>query len=239
MATNGPQFNRIEYLDPKAIPYVTYGLITISSLVFLYEILLAGAEFSANSQELTGFFHRWGFISSHLTTHIFSGYSPQQHHTIGSYSFLPGIITIFSSMFIHAGWMHFAGNILFLWVLGDNVEGRLGHLKFFAFYFLAGVSGTLLHSVFNLDSGSPLIGASGAIYGIAGAYVVMFTRNIVPIIIWFIFPNIQGLGFSDSVAGNISYLAHAGGFVFGLVATVYFSLVTRTPIFFTRPRGDD
>ena len=144
MNNNVPQFNRSEYSDQKAIPYVTFGLITITSLVFLYEILLAGAKFSTNSHELVQFFYRWGFISSHLTTHFFSGYSPLQHHPIGSSASLPGIITIISSMFIHAGWMHFAGNILFLWVLGDNVEAQLGHLKFCAFYFLAGVAGALL-----------------------------------------------------------------------------------------------
>ena len=237
MPTNGSPFTNAIYKNRKTIPYVTFGLIAICSSVFLYEISLAGIGFSTTPPDLIKFFYRWGFIPSHLNTNVFSGYQPLQNHAIVSSTFPPTAITMFSSMFVHAGWMHFSGNILFLWVLGDNVEDRLGHLKFLAFYLLTGSAGTLLHSVFDLESAIPLIGASGAIYGIAGAYVVMFTRNLVPIIIWFIFPNIQGLGFSDSINGNISYLAHTGGFAFGVVATISYQVATGGHLFFGRPKS--
>ena len=211
-------------MERRGTPYVTYGLIGLSALVFLYEISLAGVDLSSNRLELTRFFHQWGLIPSELS-HLFSSSEDSfRRDVLGISSPIPTWGTAFSSMFIHAGWMHLLGNMLFLWVLGDNVEGRFGHGKFLVFYLVAGLAAVGLHTAVNFDSETPVVGASGAIYGVAGAYLVLYPRNLLPIVIWFVFPNVQGLGFSSTVGGGVAYLAHVGGFVFGILVTGGFKL---------------
>lgn len=146
-------------------------------------------------------------------------------------------LTLFTSMFLHAGWLHLGGNMLFLWIFGDNVEHRFGHLWFLLFYLVSGVIGALAHIFTDPDSVIPMVGASGAIAGVMGAYLMLFPRNRVNAIIflfWFItLPAwaVIGLwaivqivsGFNDltspwkSDVGGVAYLAHVGGLVAGVL----------------------
>jgi membrane associated rhomboid family serine protease len=141
-------------------------------------------------------------------------------------------------MFMHAGLLHIAGNMLFLWVFGDNVEHRAGRALFLVAYLAMGLVGSLAQILTDPDSRIPTLGASGAISGILGAYIVLFPRNRVTVIlfrfpaqvpaivaigIWIVFQLISGLGASvvtDESAGGVAYLAHIGGFAAGLVAGI-------------------
>lgn len=159
------------------------------------------------------------------------------------------VFTIFTSMFIHGGFMHLAGNMMFLWVFGDNIEDRLGHVKYLVFYLVAGVAATLSQWVISTDSQVPLIGASGAISGVLGAYLVVYPNNKVKALIifylitvvemramwilgaWFVWQLIQGslsLGVSDSV--SVAFFAHIGGFVAGMVLAVAYKFVLKEPL---------
>jgi membrane associated rhomboid family serine protease len=160
-------------------------------------------------------------------------------------------LTILSSMFMHGGWLHLAGNMLFLWIFGDNVEHRIGHFNYALFYVAAGVVGSLAHIL--VDSGSviPSLGASGAISGVLGAYIVLFPTNrvtvfvfrflmpvpaIVAIGMWAVLQFINGLGaFAvTEETGGVAYMAHIGGFVAGVVGGLIFRAVFHEP---RHPRG--
>lgn len=160
-------------------------------------------------------------------------------------------LTLLTSIFMHGGWLHLAGNMLFLWVFGDNVEHRIGHLNYLVFYLVAGVIGSLAHIWTDPDSFIPSLGASGAISGVLGAYIVMFPLNrvtvfmfrflmpvpaIVAIGIWAAFQFINGLGaFAISEqTGGVAYMAHIGGFVAGVAAGIAFRAIYHEP---RHPRG--
>jgi membrane associated rhomboid family serine protease len=145
-------------------------------------------------------------------------------------------VTIFTAMFMHGGWMHLIGNMLFLWIFGDNVEDRIGHGKFLIFYLLAGLAATFAQYYFNSHSAIPNVGASGAIAGVLGAYLLMFPQARVNVLLgrqivampafavlglWIVFQLISGVGtiaYTDESAdvGGIAYMAHIGGFAAGL-----------------------
>ncbi|GAB4352903.1 MAG: rhomboid family intramembrane serine protease [Gammaproteobacteria bacterium] len=147
---------------------------------------------------------------------------------------LPAELTVFSSMFLHGGWMHLIGNMLYLWIFGNNVEDAMGHLRFIAFYFLSGIGAALAQSLANPESTIPMIGASGAISGILGAYILLYphARVLVAIPLGFFFytlrlPALAVLGFwfvlqlinsalTSSDEGGVAFIAHAGGFVVGM-----------------------
>jgi membrane associated rhomboid family serine protease len=160
-------------------------------------------------------------------------------------------LTLLSSMFMHGGWLHLAGNMLFLWVFGDNVEHRIGHVTYALFYVGAGVAGSLAHIMSGPDSFIPSLGASGAISGVLGAYIVMFPMNrvtvfmfrflvpvpaIVAIGLWALLQFVNGLGaFAISEqTGGVAYWAHIGGFVAGVVAGMAFRGIYSEP---RHPRG--
>ena len=192
----------------RNFPIVTPALIGINVLVFLAE-LAGGEQFIAN----------WAFIPARFSDQ-------------------PGAnaVTIFSAMFMHGGWMHLFGNMLFLWIFGDNVEDRLGHIKFLIFYLLAGIAATFAQYAYSPESGIPNVGASGAIAGVLGAYILMFPQSRVNVLLgrqivampafvvlglWIVFQLISGVGtiaYTDESAnvGGIAYMAHIGGFVAGL-----------------------
>ncbi len=149
--------------------------------------------------------------------------------------------SVFVSMFLHAGWLHIAGNMLFLWVFGNNVEDRLGRLAFIVFYVLGGLAAAGLQLAFDPSSAVPNLGASGAIAAILGAYLVLFPRArvhtlvilffitvidlpaVVVLIAWFVLQLFSGVGaMSTEVSGGVAYWAHVGGFVFGIGATWLF-----------------
>jgi membrane associated rhomboid family serine protease len=158
-------------------------------------------------------------------------------------------LTLFTSMFMHGGWLHLAGNMLFLWVFGDNVEHRVGHALFAVFYLLVGLIATLAHILVDVDSVIPTLGASGAISGVLGAYFVMFPTNrvnvflfrgvvavpaIVAIGMWAVLQVIAGFGDLTGEAGGVAYAAHIGGFIGGAAAGLLFRFIFNEP---RRPRG--
>ena len=160
-------------------------------------------------------------------------------------------LTLFSSIFMHGGWLHLGGNMLFLWIFGDNVEHRIGHVLYLVFYLAVGVVASVAQILTNTDSIIPTLGASGAISGVLGAYLVMFPTNrvtvflfrflmpvpaIVAIGIWAVFQFISGLGVAaaTSETGGVAYMAHIGGFVAGVVAGFFVRAIFNEP---RRPRG--
>src|SRR6266498_3983886 len=191
----------------RTVPLVTYGLIVLNVLVFLLEL---------NSGD--AFIDRWAFVPSRFLA-----------NPVGDFA------TLFTSMFMHAGWVHLLGNMLYLWIFGDNVEDRLGHALFFVFYILCGLAATFAQTIVSLGSNVPNLGASGAIAGVLGAYIVMFPhtrvdvllgRAIVPmsalIVIGFwivlqVFSQIGAFSASSQTGGGVAYMAHIGGFIGGVV----------------------
>lgn len=157
-------------------------------------------------------------------------------------------LTLFSSMFMHGGWLHLGGNMLFLWVFGDNVEHRIGHFAFALFYLAAGVMAAAAHIALHAGSVIPMLGASGAIAGVLGAYLVLFPGNrvlvlllrfpvwvpaIVAIGMWIVLQVVGGFA-TPTEGGGVAYAAHIGGFMAGAAGGVLFRLVTNEP---RHPRG--
>ena len=152
------------------------------------------------------------------------------------------ILSVFVSMFLHGGWLHLGGNMLYLWVFGDNIEDRLGHFKYLIFYLLSGIAATLAHALANPGSRVPSIGASGAIAGVLGAYIILFPKQrvttLIPIFVfitvreipaffllgfWFVLQLFTGaavMGAHMSDVGGVAYFAHIGGFVAGMVLVI-------------------
>jgi membrane associated rhomboid family serine protease len=160
-------------------------------------------------------------------------------------------LTLFSSIFMHGGWLHLGGNMLFLWIFGDNVEHRIGHVAYLVFYLVAGLIASFAQILTNTDSIIPTLGASGAISGVLGAYLVMFPTNrvmvfllrilvpvpaIVAIGLWAVLQFINGIGAAAVTAetGGVAYMAHIGGFVAGVVAGLFFRAIFNEP---RHPRG--
>lgn len=192
-------------------PLFSYSLILLNVLVFIYEL-------SLDSEGAQHFIFEFGTIP----LEIFSGQD---------------LFTMLSSMFLHGGWMHLIGNMLFLWVFADNIEAVIGSFNFIFFYILGGVCATLIHAGVNPVSEIPVVGASGAISAVMGAYLVMFpasrirvlililfTTAYVPAIlflgIWIVQQTISGIGSLNVGLGpesNVAWWAHIGGFVFGII----------------------
>ncbi len=161
-------------------------------------------------------------------------------------------LTLLTSMFMHGGWLHIFGNMLFLWIFGDNVEHRIGHLAYLAFYVVAGLVASFAQILVDTDSFIPTLGASGAISGVLGAYLVLFPTNrvtvlmlrfpmkvpaIVAIGLWALFQFINGIGafaVTEETGGGVAYMAHIGGFVAGVLAGILFRAIFHEP---RRPRG--
>lgn len=192
----------------RITPLVTYALIALNVVFFLVE--MNGGE---------AFIQRWAFVPRRFLDDP-AGDVP----------------TLFTAMFMHAGWLHLLGNMLYLWIFGDNVEDRFGHLKFLVFYLVCGIAATFSQLAFSANSAVPNLGASGAVAGVLGAYLllyprgqvrVMMGRGVVPapalvvIGLWFALQLFSGIG---SVAGpgqegGVAYMAHVGGFVVGFLLT--------------------
>jgi rhomboid family protein len=203
----------------RKFPLVNVALIAANILVFLYELQLSPSA-------LKSFIFTWGLIPARLTG------DPSTAWT-----------TIFSAMFLHGSWVHLLGNMWFLHIFGDNVEARMGKLRYLLFYLLSGVAAALLQTYLQPDSQQPMIGASGAIAGVLGAYLISFPRSriasLVPIlfiftivevpaalflIIWFLIQVYSGLfAMQGASASSIAWWAHIGGFIFGLIMVFFFS----------------
>ncbi len=192
------------------VPYVTWALMAVNVLIFL-----SYAPYFDEPRLINAFFVEWAFIPARL-------------------SYGDGLHTLVSSMFLHGGWMHLAGNMLFLFIFGDNIEDEMGHLPYLAFYLACGVAAALLQYASAPLSEVPTVGASGAIAGVMGAYLLMFPKARVDIFIffivffrvfpipawimlglWFVMQFFGGIAANPDAEGGIAYWAHAGGFVAG------------------------
>jgi len=199
----------------------------INILLIMANIFIFGWQLYSLIQESTPLYLRLGFIP----------YEFSHFKDIAPHNLVPFPLTIFTAMFLHGGWLHLLGNMLYLWIFGDNVEDRLGHVRYLLFYLLCGISATLLHGFMDLGSHVPVIGASGAIAGVLGAYMVLFpTARIKTLVILFVFirliriPAVILLGYWILIqvlsamaeygkisGGGIAWFAHIGGFAAGLV----------------------
>lgn len=215
----------------RQTPYVTYTLIAVNVVVFVsYWSLFA------DQRALQLFFYDWAMTPALVS---------QQ----GTYS------TLFTSMFLHGGLMHLAGNMLFLYIFGDNLEDEMGHAGYALFYVASGLGAGLAHLMSAPYSQVPTVGASGAIAGVMGGYLLLFPKARVDVLlififfvkllpvpawlmlaIWFGLQLFSGIG-SDPTGGGVAYWAHAGGFVIGLILTVPVFLKRGGPAFWDRTRG--
>jgi membrane associated rhomboid family serine protease len=198
----------------RRLPVVTYGLIALNVLVFLLE--LSGGD---------QFIKEWAFIPARFSA------APAAE-----------AVTLFTAMFMHGGWLHLFSNMLFLWIFGDNVEDRFGHLPFLVFYLLVGLAATFAQFAVSPESSIPNVGASGAISGVLGAYILMFPQSRVNVLLgrqivampavivlglWIVLQLFSGVGtmaYTDETAdvGGVAYMAHIGGFFTGLLLTFLF-----------------
>ena len=195
----------------RTVPLVTYALIALNVLFFFVE--QSGGE---------PFIVRWAFVPRRFSA-----------NPAGDFP------TLFTSMFMHAGWLHLGGNMLYLWIFGDNVEDRFGHIGFTIFYLLCGLAASFAQMAFSLGSSVPNLGASGAIAGVLGAYILLFPQGSVRVLqgqqvvqvpalivigLWILLQFFSGIGSISNTAesGGVAYMAHIGGFLAGLVLTFVF-----------------
>lgn len=235
--------------DRRIIPYVNYALIALNIFVFVVlQKLGSDTEFT--------------YAFSTVPAEILSGTDIEtqarvvQHPVTGQEVLIPGLgdtpgsvyLTLFTSMFMHGGIAHIAGNMLFLWIFGDNIEDRLGHIKYLMFYLVCGLLASLAHvfttaAFASQQSGMlvPSLGASGAISGVLGGYILLHPSRRVTVILfrfltqvpayvaiglWFLFQLVSGLGMlgGGSQQGGVAYAAHIGGFIAGLVLIKVFDI---------------
>ncbi len=231
--------------------YVTYALIAINVLIFLYEVMLQNQIVSVARYvdpatndlaqraltRLDYFLDSWAVVPAQLTASWTGG--DLRSNLPGIISEPPETLTLISSQFLHGGWSHLLGNMLFLWIFGNNVEDKLGRVKYLSFYLGCGILAGLTQWYFSMSSYIPSLGASGAIAGVMGAYIIRFPRvpirTLVPPIfvfsipafmylgVWFVqqafysFASLEPRSHVGMEAGGVAYWAHAGGFVFGAV----------------------
>ena len=200
-------------------PIVTYFLIAICVLIFLIQI-------GSQSYKTGQLFYSYGLIPSVLMGH---NQLPMDLYAV------PAFVTIFSSMFMHGGFMHLIGNMLYMWIFADNIEDNLGPVKFLIFYLLAGVGAAMTQVLMDTTSQIPMVGASGAIGGVLGAYLINHPNARVLVLIPFGFFSqlikiraLYVLGFwfilqFISSGGGVAYAAHIGGFVSGMILILFFN----------------
>ena len=201
-------------IPSRRFPFVNLGLIALNCVCFLFEVSLG--------DDLASFIETFGLV-------------PARFDLLSA----AGVMPLFSSMFLHSGWLHLLGNMLFLYIFGDNVEDRLGHVRYLFFYLLSGAAAGLAQAYSMADSVVPMIGASGAIAGVSGAYFLFFPTarvvTLVPIFffiqiveipavvflfLWFLMQVFYGVaaGSGQHGMGGVAWWAHVGGFVFGMIS---------------------
>lgn len=212
----------------RTIPFVNYLLIAACGLVFLFEVSLG--------QRAELFIQRFGVIPANVSVLWRDHQAP-----------FGALLTLLTSTFLHGGWLHLIGNMLYLYIFGDNVEDRIGHVPYLFFYLLAGVGASAVQVLSSQYSTVPLIGASGAIAGVLGAYFLLYPRarilTLIPLFVffpvievsaffflgfWFLMQFVQGtLSYGADVAGGVAWWAHAGGFLVGAALLPFFLLWKR------------
>ena len=219
-----------DVIPSRTTPVVVYALIALNALAFLYEQTLT-------ERGLRQFIMAYGLVPAMFDW-----------------------TTVFSSMFLHGGWMHFLGNMLYLWIFGDNVEDRMGHGRFLAFYLLCGIAAALAQTMVSPDSMVPMVGASGAVAGVMGAYFVLYPKSRVltlfpfpltlieiPAVyllgLWFVMQFVNGLGAlvppaEGQLAGGVAFWAHIAGFGAGVLMVFLFRRPEREQVeWWGRPRA--
>ena len=211
-----------DVIPSRTTPGVTVSLIAVNVAVYLFQLMLTDRGQDA-------FIVGFGLIPAYFS-----------------------FVSVVTSMFVHGGLAHLAGNMLFLWIFGDNVEDRLGHGRFLFFYLLCGFVAALAQTVLNPDSLVPMVGASGAIAGVMGAYLVLYPRSrvlmlfpfpvflfelpaIVFLLMWFLVQFLNGINQlpvfeKDAVSGGVAFWAHVTGFVAGLILVVFMKRPERTRV---------
>jgi membrane associated rhomboid family serine protease len=215
--------------DRERWPIVTAAFVAVNIAVFLYQISLD----ASSPYALVEFIHRWAVIPREF----------QVGEDLPPTISVPYWSTLVTSMFLHGGWGHLLGNMLYLWIFGDNVEDRLGRVAFVVFYVTTGIVGSLAQIAIDPGSRIPTIGASGAISGVLGAYLMMFPRKevrvlflyfivrvpaVVVIGLWAVMQFMSGfgsLGARTTETGGVAYMAHIGGFVAGVVGALIWRAV--------------
>lgn len=211
-------------IPSRSFPFVMAGILVLNVLVFLYELMLGPS--------LQEFIFKWGAIPASITGSTEIELPAYEGERISP------ILTIFSSMFLHGGFAHLIGNMLYLYIFADNVEDRIGHIKFLIFYLLCGFIASVSHILSQTHSQIPSIGASGAIAGVLGAYLILYPRASILTLIpfgyfmrivrlpaifvlgfWFVIQLFQGLASlpGAELRGGVAWFAHIGGFVAGLI----------------------
>ncbi len=224
-------------IPSRTYPIVTISLIAVNSVLFLFE----------------------NFLGPHLNEFIFAyGVIPAKYFHLGEvakWDLVDRFLPLFTSIFLHGGWFHLIGNMIYLWIFGDNVEDMMGHLKYLIFYLLCGISANYAHIYTNASSLMPTIGASGAVAGVMGAYLILFPRSKVwtlfPIFFfiqiiripafallgfWFLMQFFMGffsLGVSPGLGSGVAWWAHIGGFACGALLVFIFKKRKRKPMDYT------
>jgi membrane associated rhomboid family serine protease len=226
-------------LSTRTIPYVNIALIAANFLVFFYELSLNTQTPFGRASQLDLWFQDWGAVPACVTDSL--GLKPDvsaRALTVYCGGNHP-LLSLFASMFIHAGWLHILGNMLFLWVFGDNVEDALGHVRYLVFYLIGGLAASATQIALNMNDFVPSVGASGAIAAVMGAYLVMFPRARIAVFIplffflgapyipaaaligiWFlmqVFTGVASIGYATGGSGGVAWGAHVGGFIAGLL----------------------
>lgn len=229
--------------DRTIIPYVNYVLILINVLVF---VLFQGAGNNLN------FTYAFATVPAEITSgeDLVTADQVIRDPATGEQFLLPGLqptpisvyVTLFTAMFMHGGWAHLLGNMLYLWIFGDNIEDRLGHGRYLLYYLLAGLLASLAHVFASVLIGDnlqiPSLGASGAIAGVLGGYLVLFPRRRITVLVlrivtqvnafiavglWFVFQLVGGLGTLSGSSDGVAYAAHIGGFLAGVILIKLFA----------------
>ncbi|MEW5952292.1 MAG: rhomboid family intramembrane serine protease [Bacillota bacterium] len=214
-------------------PYVNISLVLINIFVFIQQLAI-------EPYQLNQIYYTYGVIPAEALNVFFAG-GPS----------LPLAISFITATFIHGGWFHLIGNMLFLWIFGDNIEDRLGRARYLLFYLTVGVAGGVAHVLTNPASTIPVIGASGAVAGVLGAYLITFPRSrilaLVPVLffitvvevpavifiaVWFAIQIFNGVAFLGGTANAVAWWAHIGGFLAGLALI---KLMARRGAVFARP----
>ncbi len=202
----------------RRFPYVNVALIALNIIIFFKELTLS-------HQELNQVFYVFGVVPAKVNALLNAG-AP----------LIPLVFPFISAMFLHGSWVHIIGNMLYLWIFGDNVEDRLGHFNYLIFYLIAGIAGSVAHIITSPGSQVPIIGASGAIAGVLGAYFLTFPRarilTLVPLfffitvvevpavfflLFWFLIQLLNGVTTAGVAANSVAWWAHVGGFLAGAI----------------------
>ncbi|MBI3743130.1 MAG: rhomboid family intramembrane serine protease [Chloroflexi bacterium] len=237
----------------RGTPYVNVALIVINVAVFLFMLTMNGVDQDA-------FVYKFSLVPKELIDHVSYTTLHEPGTIVNIHTPVGNWVTVFTSMFLHGGLLHIGGNMVFLWVFGDNVEDRFGHFWYLLFYLAAGVAAGFAQVAIDPHSDVPSLGASGAIAGVLGAYLVFFPFNrvktavvfflitfielpaIVLLGVWFALQAFSGVGdivtAQTNAGSGVAYFAHIGGFVFGLLIALVIKVVVRERLIPPRPPPD-